>query len=99
MARKLITPEDIENHNKEGGAWGIVQGKVYDFLALSDKAPCGKDTLLAYTGQDATKAFEAVKHSDFAHETAQQFLKGTYSEVMKSCFCMIFTKKVIGVLS
>jgi cytochrome b involved in lipid metabolism len=83
MARKLITPEDIENHNKEGGAWGVVQGKVYDLQALANKAPCGREALLAYAGQDATKAFEAVKHSDFAHEMAQQFLKGTYSEVKK----------------
>lgn len=81
MARKLITPEDIENHNKEGGAWGVIHGKVYDLQALANKAPCGREALLAYTGQDATKAFETVKHSDFAHEMAQQFLKGTYSEV------------------
>ena len=83
MARKLITPEDIENHNKEGGAWGVVQGKVYDLQVLANKAPCGREALLAYAGQDATKAFEVVKHSDFAHEMAQQFLKGTYSEVKR----------------
>ena len=80
-AGKLITPEDIENHNKEGGVWAIIQGKVYDFQALVEKAPCGKEKLFTHVGQDATKAFEAVKHSDFAHEMAQQFLIGTYSEV------------------
>ena len=79
--KKLITPEDIENHNKEGGAWGIVHGKVYDLRELANEAPCEREKLLAYAGQDATKAFEAIKHSDFAHETAQKFVKGTYSEV------------------
>ena len=95
MARKLITPEDIENHNKEGGAWGVVQGKVYDLQALANKAPCGREVLLAYAGQDATKAFEAVKHSDFAHEMAQQFLKGTYSEVKNQDVSLILTKLLI----
>ena len=90
MARKLITPEDIENHNKEGGAWGVVQGKVYDLQALANnKAPCGREILLAQAGQDATKAFEAVKHSDFAREMAQQFLKGTYSEVKRKMLTSI----------
>ena len=81
MTGKLITPEDIENHNKEGGAWAIVQGKVYDFKALSDHAPCGAKELLAHVGQDATKAFDAVKHSDNEFKMAQKFLIGTYSEV------------------
>lgn len=81
MADKLITPEDIENHNKEGGAWAIVQGKVYDFKALAELAPCGAEKLLGYVGQDATQAFEAFKHSDLAYKMAMKFLKGTYSEV------------------
>ena len=81
LTGKLITPEDIENHNKEGGAWAIVHGKVYDVKALSDVAPCGAEELLAQAGQDATKAFDAVKHSDNALMMAQKFLIGTYSEV------------------
>ena len=81
LTGKLITPEDIENHNKEGGAWAIVHGKVYDVKALSDLAPCGAEELLAQAGQDATKAFDAVKHSDNALKMAQKFLIGTYSEV------------------
>ena len=93
-AGKLITPEDIENHNKEGGAWAIVQGKVYDFKALADKVPCGAEKLLTYTGQDATKAFEAIKHPDFTFEMARHCLVGTYSEVRKGvCAVYLFLLK------
>ena len=27
---QLIRPEDIENHNKDGGAWLVKDGKVYN---------------------------------------------------------------------
>ena len=31
----VISQEDIDNHNKEGGAWVIIHGKVYDVQSLS----------------------------------------------------------------
>lgn len=27
---RLIHPEDLENHNKDGGAWVVQQGRVYN---------------------------------------------------------------------
>lgn len=31
----VISQEDIDNHNREGGAWVIIHGKVYDVQSLS----------------------------------------------------------------
>ena len=77
----MITQEDIDNHSKEGGAWFIVNGKVYDAQSLAVQAPCGDKKLLSYAGKDATEAFNAAGHSDFVHEMARDYLVGDYSEV------------------
>lgn len=33
----LIRPADLENHNKEGGLWVVIHGKVYDLSEFKDQ--------------------------------------------------------------
>ncbi|EDO26847.1 predicted protein, partial [Nematostella vectensis] len=33
----LIRPEDLENHNKEGGMWVVIHGKVYDLKEFKEE--------------------------------------------------------------
>ncbi len=76
----LVCKEDMNAHNKDGGTWGVVHGKVYNLLSFATKFPCGRDKLLACVGKDASSEFDAAGHSDFAHELLEQYLVGTYRE-------------------
>lgn len=33
----FIRPEDLENHNKDGGLWVVIHGKVYDLQDFKDQ--------------------------------------------------------------
>ena len=46
----MIRKADLENHNKDGGLWMVIHGKVYDVKAFKEEAPCGKECLDEYAG-------------------------------------------------
>lgn len=46
---------DLFNHNKDGGLWILVQGKVYDVQDFTSQLPCSGDVLQRYAGKDATQ--------------------------------------------
>ena len=58
-----FTAEEVAKHCKEGDAWVIVKGNVYDVSAFLDEHPGGKTVLLKECGKDATKKF-AMFHKD-----------------------------------
>ena len=33
----FIRPEDLENHNKDGGLWVVIHGKVYDLHEFKEQ--------------------------------------------------------------
>ena len=76
----FISQEDIDTHNKEGGAWAVIHGKVYDLLSFTHRAPSGSDRLLASVGKDASKDFDAAGYSDFTHDLLEQCLVGNYRD-------------------
>ncbi len=45
-----IRKADLENHNKDGGLWVIIHGRVYDVQDFKANAPCGSELLLEYAG-------------------------------------------------
>ena len=47
----LIRKADLENQNKDGGLWVVIDGKVYDLKDFHTIAPCGRDVLQQYAGQ------------------------------------------------
>ncbi len=47
----LIRKADLENHNKDGGMWTVIHGKVYDIQDFKTQAPCGSDLLVQFAGQ------------------------------------------------
>ncbi|KAF4520878.1 hypothetical protein B566_EDAN007059 [Ephemera danica] len=73
-----IRKADIENHNRDGGLWIVIGGKVYDVHDFSSQALCGEDVLRKFSGCDATQAFEAAGHSNAAREKLNNFLVGHY---------------------
>ncbi|XP_046386640.1 E3 ubiquitin-protein ligase HERC2 isoform X3 [Ischnura elegans] len=74
----LVRKADLENHNRDGGLWLLINGKVYDVQDFRSEAPCGSELLQRYAGRDATRAFESAGHSAEARDTMQAFLVGHY---------------------
>ena len=46
-----IRKADLENHNKDGGLWIVIHGKVYDVEEFKTQAACGRALLEQYSGQ------------------------------------------------
>ena len=74
-----IRRADLANHNKDGGFWIVVQGKVYDAQEFRRRAPCGSEAFarLEELGEeDATRAFESFGHSAAARDLLHSFFVG-----------------------
>jgi|EP00670_Eutreptiella_braarudii_P002919 cytochrome b involved in lipid metabolism len=66
----VFTMAEVAKHNKEGDAWVVLYGKVYDVSDFLDEHPGGKKALLLYAGKDATNDFEAIHPEDVLEEHA-----------------------------
>ncbi|XP_012936715.1 E3 ubiquitin-protein ligase HERC2 [Aplysia californica] len=105
---QMIRKADLENHNKDGGLWVVIHGKVYDLQDFRDQAPCGADTFQEWAGRDASLAFESAHHSDDAREMMSCFYVGQYIDPEKDTVQtpgsgsmsspLIDTERTLGVL-
>jgi cytochrome b involved in lipid metabolism len=60
--RLFDTSEVVLRNNPRDGYWMIVSGKVYDMSEFMHVHPGGDKIVLAYTGMDATHAYQQVQH-------------------------------------
>ncbi|XP_010520941.1 PREDICTED: cytochrome b5 [Tarenaya hassleriana] len=74
--KKVLTFDEVSNHNKTKDCWLIISGKVYDVTPFMDDHPGGDEVLLSSTGKDATNDFEDVGHSDTARDMMKQYYIG-----------------------
>ena len=74
----VIRKADLENHNKDGGLWIVIKGKVYDVQDWRSQLPPGSDSLIDFEIEDATQAYDTFKHSSIAKNLSTQFLVGNY---------------------
>ncbi|KAG9157936.1 hypothetical protein Leryth_000115 [Lithospermum erythrorhizon] len=58
-AKKYITLEELQKHNKPGDVWISIQGKVYNVTDWIKEHPGGDVVIMNLAGQDATDAFIA----------------------------------------
>lgn len=81
MRGRYITSADMEAHVKEGGAWVVIHGEVYDVQSMAARVPCAADKLMEMAGRDATEAFEMAGHADAAREKMKECVVGEFREV------------------
>ncbi|CAL1526855.1 unnamed protein product, partial [Lymnaea stagnalis] len=79
----MIRKSDLENHNKDGGLWVVIHGKVYSVQSFIAQAPCGAETIQEWAGRDASAAFEAAHHSEEAREIMNCLCVGQYIDPEK----------------
>lgn len=46
----IIYKADLENHNKDGGLWTVIHGKVYDVQSFKIRSVCGIPNIEDYSG-------------------------------------------------
>ncbi|XP_059157195.1 E3 ubiquitin-protein ligase HERC2-like isoform X2 [Physella acuta] len=80
---QMIRKADLENHNRDGGSWVVIHGKVYNVQAFKAQAQCGAETFQEWAGRDASLAFETAHHSDEARDLMNCFYVGQYIDPEK----------------
>ena len=79
--KRIITPEELAKHaTEESGVWMAIDGIVYDVTTWLVDHPGGKAVLLRSGGKDATRAFNLVRHSDFAVAEAERYAIGVLKQ-------------------
>lgn len=83
---RLITKEDIDNYNKDGGAWAHFNGKVYDLKAF--EMYCASRAELQTFYEDGVDV----------HEAFEKFLMSGQSKYFSSCFLIghLFKKDTLS---
>jgi len=87
--RQSISMEELSKHNTEKDCWlglnGLVVNLTADFL---EQHPGGPEVVSCMAGQDATKEFEDIAHSESARTWASQYIigyiEGASEEVQQS---------------
>ncbi|XP_015510519.2 E3 ubiquitin-protein ligase HERC2 [Neodiprion lecontei] len=74
----LIRWADLENHNRDGGLWIVIQDKVYDVQDFRYEGACAPELLQRYAGRDATAMFLSTPHSQLAQNMMDSYFVGCY---------------------
>ncbi|CAI2179633.1 19778_t:CDS:1 [Funneliformis geosporum] len=61
---RLISAQEISEHNKREDCWVIIHGKVYDLTNFLPEHPGGIKVILNQAGKDATAAFDPIHPLD-----------------------------------
>lgn len=83
---RQITPEEVEQHNKEDDLWIIIDGSVYDLTKYHKQhpAPAGPGVIIKNAGQDSSAPFRHAKHSPKAMELRDKFKVGELERNLKT---------------
>ncbi|XP_077153037.1 E3 ubiquitin-protein ligase HERC2 isoform X1 [Ranitomeya variabilis] len=76
----LIRKADLENHNKDGGFWTVIDGKVYDIKDFQAQSLHANTILAHFAGEDPVVALEAALQFDDTRESMHAFCVGHYME-------------------
>ncbi|MEE6507644.1 hypothetical protein FKM82_027611 [Ascaphus truei] len=76
----LIRKADLENHNKDGGFWTVIDGKVYDIKDFQAQSLHANTILAHFAGEDPVVALEAALQFEDTRESMHAFCVGHYME-------------------
>ncbi len=57
---RIISIEELKQHNTESSAWVAIDGKVYDLTDFLEEHPAGPESILETAGRDGTEIFRSV---------------------------------------
>ncbi|KAJ1326009.1 L-lactate dehydrogenase (cytochrome) [Microdochium nivale] len=57
---RTISWAEVQQHDKEGDIWIVVDGHVYDMTAFALEHPGGPEIIVEHAGRDATAAYSSV---------------------------------------
>lgn len=83
---KLFTYKEVSEHKSAGDLWLIIDGKVYDCSKFVDEHPGGDEILLDLGGQDATRSFDDIGHSDDAIKMLEPMFVGEVDKTSEPVF-------------
>ncbi|KAH8995027.1 peroxisomal acyl-CoA-dehydrogenase [Lactarius akahatsu] len=94
---KELTQEQVQQHNKDGDLWVIIDAKVYDLSRFADLHPGGRAVLVdsEVAGQDATEAFYGLHRHEVLERPQYARLQVGVVRGEKS----VITGRLIGGLS
>ena len=75
ICTRVITAEEVKQHNRAGDCWLIIKSKVYDVTPYVEEHPGGR-AILRHAGGDATKGFFGPQHPDRVFDLIEDFLVG-----------------------
>jgi len=83
MDKKVVTFDELKQHNNSNSLWIAIYDKVYDVTNFSHEHPGGEEVLLEQAGRYATIAFEDMGHSSDARELMKKYEIGEMHEDSK----------------
>ena len=89
---KIISWEELHQHNKKGDYWICIEGHVYDVTPYLAEHPGGDDVLINNSGKDATIQFLDQNHSEYAVSIRNSYIVGKI-ENQPNPFVQEITKK------
>ncbi|XP_054387276.2 E3 ubiquitin-protein ligase HERC2-like, partial [Pongo abelii] len=90
----LIRKADLENHNKDGGFWTVIDGKVYDIKDFQTQSLTGNSILAQFAGEDPVVALEAALQFEDTRESMHAFCVGQYLEIDDEIYFSSLTNKL-----
>ena len=85
---KKVSREELALHqsgkSEANTIWLAIHGLVYDVTPFVDHHPGGPSVLQAASGTDATAAFDAVDHSEWARNQMKEFCIGHFVSANES---------------
>ena len=80
MTLRKIRRTELEEHNKEGDLWVVINGFVYDLTKFWPNHPGGPENVLQHAGKDGTDTFVRAVHPDYAKEELETYKIGEYEQ-------------------
>ena len=76
MTDRIVTKEELAQHNKAGDAWIVISGDVYNVSTFAALHPGGEGVLNDYAGLDATDAFYGLHRHEVLEKYGPRLIVG-----------------------